>query len=49
MRSLVDFFKNNRKKFFDSMEDSSVAVFFGNKAPLKSGDEKYPFAPDRKF
>ena len=46
---MVDFFKNNRKKFFDSMEDSSVAVFFGNKAPLKSGDEKYPFAPDRNF
>lgn len=43
------FFINNRKKLAERLEEGSTAVLFAGKAPLKRGDEYYPFSPDRNF
>jgi len=43
------FFIENRKAFFEKMEDNAVSVFFAGQSPYKGGDEKYPFAPNRNF
>lgn len=45
--SLKKFFENNRKKLSEILEDNSIAIFFAGNAPVKRGDEKYPFSPDR--
>lgn len=45
----VNFFKNNRKKLLDALEDNSVLVLFSGNAPKKSLDEQYPFAVNRNF
>lgn len=42
-------FKKNREKLLNRMEMFSVAVIFAGNAPVKRGDEKYPFSPDRNF
>ncbi len=44
-----EIWKKNREKLFARMEPSSVAVLFAGKAPVKRGDENYPFSPDRNF
>lgn len=44
-----NFFKNNREKFAERMEDCSTAVFFSGKAPRQSADEMYDFSVDRNF
>ena len=31
------------------MKDNSIAVVFAGEAPVKRGDENYPFSPDRHF
>ena len=46
---MTEFFKNNRKKLFENIEDSSAVILFAGKAPVKRGDENYPFTPDRNF
>ena len=43
------FFINNRKAFFEQMEDNAVTLVFAGQSPYKGGDEKYPFAPNRNF
>ena len=42
-----NFFKENREKFAEIIEDNSIALFFAGEAPVKRGDEHYPFVPDR--
>lgn len=43
------FFEHNRRKLFKEMTDFSAAVLFAGQAPVKRGDELYPFSPDRNF
>lgn len=43
------YFEKNRQKLFDLMKDNSIAVVFAGEAPVKRGDENYPFSPDRHF
>ncbi|MBR1445047.1 MAG: aminopeptidase P family protein [Firmicutes bacterium] len=43
------FFKKNREKLYSSMKDDSVCILFAGKAPVKKGDERYPFSPDSNF
>ena len=44
-----NFFKNNRERFAERMEDYSTAVFFSGKAPRESADQLYEFSVDRNF
>ena len=44
-----EFFKNNRQKLINKIEDNSIIVLFAGNAPKKSGDENYPFTPNRNF
>ncbi len=43
------FFITNRQKLASRLPENSAAVIFSGKAPLKRGDEYYPFSPDRNF
>ncbi len=43
------FFQKNRWKLAQHLEPYSVVVLFAGKAPLKRGDEYYPFSPNRNF
>jgi Xaa-Pro aminopeptidase len=45
----TSFFKNNRARFTDLMEDNSSAVFFSGKPPRESADQQYEFSVDRNF
>ncbi len=40
---------NNRKNLMESIDNNSVVVVFAGKAPKKTGDELYPFSPNRNF
>lgn len=44
-----NFFESNRKKLYKHIKEKSLVVLFAGKAPLKIGDEKYMFAPNRNF
>ena len=44
-----EFFENNRKKLFDSMENESLVLLFSGSAPKKSLDEQYSFCVNRNF
>ena len=44
-----EFFKKNREKLMEKIEDNSVIVLFAGNAPKKSGGENYPFTPNRNF
>lgn len=45
-----DFYIKNRKRFFDQMEDHSVAVFFSGHFRRDSNDQlAYPFSVERNF
>ncbi len=46
---MKDYFINNRKKLTDKMENGDAVFLFAGKAPVKRGDENYPFTPDRNF
>lgn len=46
---MKNFFINNRKKLYNNILDNSIVVLFAGKAPVKRGDEFYPFSPDRNF
>ena len=46
---MVDFFLKNRIRFAEKMENSGVLVLFSGYAPVKRGDEFYPFAAQRNF
>lgn len=43
------FFKKNRERLMEQIEDNSMVVMFAGKAPKKSADEAYPFTPNRNF
>lgn len=42
-------FEKNRKKLDDATAANSVSVFFSGEAPVKVGDEFYPFLVDKNF
>lgn len=42
-------YKVNREKVLEKIKDNSVVVLFAGKAPRKTGDERYPFTPNRNF
>jgi len=42
-------FIDNRAKVADKLENGSLMVIFGGVAPVKRGDEFYPYAPQRNF
>lgn len=44
-----EFFTKNRKKLGEKIEDNSILLLFAGRAPYKSADEVYPFAPNRNF
>ena len=44
-----EFYKNNRNKLIDKIEDNSIVILFAGNAPKKTADEKYPFTPNRNF
>lgn len=43
------FFVNNRNKLISKIEDNSVVILYSGSAPVKIGDESYPFTPSRNF
>ena len=43
------FFKKNRHRLIDTVEDNSIIILLAGKAPLKSADENYQFTPNRNF
>ncbi|MFA7435622.1 MAG: hypothetical protein WC006_04555 [Bacilli bacterium] len=44
-----EFFINNRKKYLDKVDDSSLSLFFSSKAFQKSADEDFDFEVDKNF
>ena len=44
-----EFFTRNRETLGKRLEDNSVLLLFAGRAPYKSADELYPFAPNRNF
>jgi Xaa-Pro aminopeptidase len=40
---------NHRQAFAGQMKEASFALFFSGVAPHKSGDQKYPYVPNRNF
>ncbi len=44
-----EFVKRNRRYVFDLLKDGEAALFFSGESIKKTGDEFYPFAPDRNF
>ena len=44
-----EFYKNNRNKLIDKIEDNSIVILFAGNAPKKTADEKYLFTPNRNF
>ena len=49
MYILSGFFSGNRKKLLNVLEDGDLAILVAGAAPVKRGDENYPFTPDRNF
>ena len=47
--NLKDYFINNRKKLLNKIGNNDAVMLFAGKAPMKIGDENYPFTPDRNF
>ena len=45
----AEFFKNNRNKLLNYVKDNSIVILFAGNAPKKTGDEAYPFTPNRNF
>ncbi|MCK9470753.1 MAG: aminopeptidase P family protein [Bacilli bacterium] len=44
-----EFFINNRKKYLDKVDDSSLSLFFSGKAFQKSADQDFDFEVDKNF
>ena len=44
-----EFYKNNRNKLINKIEDNSIVILFAGNAPKKTADEKYLFTPNRNF
>ena len=45
----MESFQKNREKLAQRLDENSIAILFAGQAPVKRGDEQYPFAPDRNF
>ena len=43
------FFTRNREKLGERLLEGTAVLLFAGKAPIKRGDEAYPFSPDRNF
>ncbi len=46
---MSNFFRENRKRISEIIDERGAVVLFAGRAPVKRGDEKYPFSPDRNF
>ena len=46
---MKEFFEKNRKKLLDKLNDGDLVILYAGVAPVKRGDENYPFTPDRNF
>lgn len=46
---MKEFFEKNRKKLLDKLNDGDLVILYAGAAPVKRGDENYPFTPDRNF
>lgn len=44
-----NFFRENRHRLIDKVEDNSIIILIAGRAPLKSADENYQFTPNRNF
>lgn len=44
-----EFYKNNRERVLNKIKDNSLLILFAGKSPKKTGDENYPFTPNRNF
>ena len=42
-------YKINRENVLEKIKDNSIVVLFAGRAPKKTGDESYPFTPNRNF
>ena len=42
-------YRNNRKRLLNDIKDNSIVVLFAGKAKQKTGDQHYPFTPNRNF
>lgn len=43
------FYKNNRQRTIENLEENSIAIILAGTSPKKTADEKYRFTPDRNF
>ena len=43
------FHQGNRQKFYDSLENGTIALFFSGHAFRKTADEFFPFYANRNF
>jgi len=41
--------KSRRDRLINSLDDNSLVIFYSSKSPIKSGDERYLFSPNRNF
>ncbi len=46
---LASFHAQNRETMYASLENKSIALIFAGHAPLKTGDENYPYFAERNF
>ena len=44
-----EFFEENRKELYKSLEPQSLVIMFAGHAPRKTNDEDYPFFTNRNF
>jgi Xaa-Pro aminopeptidase len=44
-----EFYKNNRERVLNKINDNSLLILFAGKSPKKTADENYPFTPNRNF
>ena len=42
-------YKFNRNNLLDKIKDNSIVILFAGKAIQKTGDQTYPFTPNRNF
>ena len=42
-------YKINRNNLLDKIKDNSIVILFAGKAVQKTGDQTYPFTPNRNF
>ncbi len=45
----ASFYVQNRENMYASLENGSIALVFAGHAPLKTGDENYPYFAERNF